>query len=283
MAISPTLRARAREALAGPKAGFYTVEKYAFAPLREDPDKSPTVADYRPTPLPADSDGMSETTTVGDEWLRLSDAVGATGLTERTLQRKATKGEIMREDRGYGQVFYRIPPSMRQDRREEGAVVAVLREQGDRQVETIEAAATALERTTKALSERIATLEARETAAIARADAANRRADRRGLVAAFLSAAVVGLSATAWSLSKGLETEKATSRQMADSLGQAGRDLEVERASGATLRAKLTEAEKATRATAAERDALAETLVSMGMVSGSDCEDGDKSATASRF
>lgn len=227
--------------------------------------------------------GMSETTTVGDEWLHLPDAVGATGMTERTLQRKAAKGEIERDDRGYGQVFYRIPPAMRRDRREEAQVVAVLRDQGSKQVETIEAAATALERTTTALSERISTLEARETAAIARADAANRRADRRGLAAAFLLAASVGVSATAWSLSKALETEKATTRQIADSLGQAGRDIEGLKADAESLRAKLAEAEKATTATTAERDALAEVLVSLGAVSGEDCEDGDKSATASPF
>jgi hypothetical protein len=217
---------------------------------------------------------MNQTTTVGDEWLRLSEAVGATGLTERTLQRKALKGEIEREDRGYGQVFYRIPDSMRSDRRQEAAVVAVLREQGDRQVGTIEAAATALERTTKALSERISSLEA-EAARQAR------RADRRGLAAAFLLATVVGVSATAWRLSATLETEKTTSRQMADSLGQAGRDLEVEKASSVSLRAKLAEAEKATRATSAERDSLVEMLVSLGAVSGEVCEDGDESATVS--
>ena len=154
------------------------MEKQAFAPLPSDPDKSATVGDWRNSPLPVDPRSMSETTTVGDEWLHLTDAVGATGMTERTLQRKAAKGEIERDDRGYGQVFYRIPPAMRRDRREEAQVVAVLRDQGSKQVETIEAAATALERTTKALSERISTLEARETAAIARADAANRQIGR---------------------------------------------------------------------------------------------------------
>ena len=237
-------------------------------------DKSATVGDYSRDPLSVDLDGMSETTTVGDEWLHLPDAVGATGLSERSLQRLAKKGEIEREDRGYGKVFYRIPPALRRDQREETAVVAVLREQGSKQTETIEAAATALERTTTALAKRIETLEAREAEA-------TRRADRRGLAAAFLLAATVAMSATAWRLSSSVETEKATSRQEADSRLSAEKALETERAVSGSLRANLEAAEKATTATAAERDALAEALVSLGMVSGDSCEDGDKSATLS--
>ena len=92
--------------------------------------------------------GMSETTTVGDEWLSLPDAVGATGMTERTLQRKAAQGEIERDDRGFGQVLYRITPAMRRDRREEAQIVAILGDQGSKQTATIEVVAAFLLATT---------------------------------------------------------------------------------------------------------------------------------------
>jgi hypothetical protein len=175
--------------------------------------------------------GMSETTTVGDEWLSLPDAVGATGMTERTLQWKAAQGEIERDDRGFGQVLYRTTPAMRRDRREEAQIVAILRDQGSKQTATIE------------------------------------------VVAAFLLATTVGASAIAWGLYTAGDTR---ARQIESENEQLRNALEE-------TRVRLEQAEKATMTKTAERDALAEILVSFGAVSGDECEDGDKSATASPF
>ena len=241
--------------------------------MRQDGDKSATFGDWRRDRLRADQIGMSDQIE-GDEWLHLPDAIGATKLSERSLQRLAKSGKIERDDRGYGQVFYRIPSDLRQDYKESRSIVGVLREQGSQQAETIEAAATALERTTKALSHRIETLEAREAEA-------TRRSDRRGLAAAFLLSACVGLSAMAWNLSASVEKEKATRATEADSRLLVERELESERAVSGSLRAKLEETNKATKATEAEFEALTDALVSMGIVSGEDCEEGDNVADLS--
>ena len=206
----------------------------------------------------------------GGEWLRLPDAIGATGLSEKTIQRYAKAGKIERDDRGYGQVFYLIPAEIRKDRQAEGAVVSLLREQGEKQVETIDKAATALEVTTLALANQLS--EARLDTRLAQ-----RTTARLGLAAALLLATTVGLSVVAWRVSNELQNETATRRQMGDIASKIESELDRERALSTLLLEDLERQRSATTATALQRDQLVD---SIGEAQAGDCEDGDKSATS---
>ena len=209
----------------------------------------------------------------GGEWLRLPDAIGATGLSEKTIQRYAKAGKIERDDRGYGQVFYLIPAEIRKDRQAEGAVVSLLREQGEKQVQTIDKAATALEVTTMALAKELQStrLEANQ---------ARRVASRYALAAALLLATSVGLSVVAWRVSNELQNETATRRQMGDIASKIESELDRERALSTLLLEDLERQRSATTATALQRDQLVELVASIGEAQAGDCEDGDKSATS---
>jgi hypothetical protein len=213
-----------------------------------------------------------ENTQLG-EWLQLSDAIGATGLTARSLQRYAKAGKVEREVRGYGEVFYLVPPELRKDRRDEAAVVSLLREQGEKQVETIDKAATALEVTTLALANQLS--EARLDTRLAQ-----RTTARLGLVAALLLATSVGLSVVAWRVSNELQNETATRRQMGDIASKIESELDRERALSTLLLEDLERQRSATTATALQRDQLVELVASIGEAQAGDCEDGDKSATS---
>ena len=209
----------------------------------------------------------------GGDWLRLPDAIGATGLSEKTIQRYAKAGKIERDDRGYGQVFYLIPAEIRKDRQAEGAVVSLLREQGEKQVQTIDKAATALEVTTMALAKELQTtrLEANQ---------ARRVASRYALAAALLLATSVGISVIAWEGSKALENEKATRRQLADIASGIDSELDKERAFSTLLLADLERERMATRATISERDALAVVVETLASANEPECLEADKSATS---
>ena len=209
----------------------------------------------------------------GGEWLRLPDAIGATGLSEKTIQRYAKAGKIERDDRGYGQVFYLIPAEIRKDRQAEGAVVSLLREQGEKQVQTIDKAATALEVTTMALAKELQStrLEANQ---------ARRVASRYALAAALLLATSVGISVIAWEGSKALENEMATRRQLADIASGIDSELDKERAFSTLLLADLERERMATMATISERDALAVVVETIASANEPECLEADKSATS---
>ena len=202
------------------------------------------------------------TNPTSEEWLKLPDAIGATGLSEKTIQRYAKDGKIERDNRGYGQVFYLIPDSIRRDRHEEGAVVTLLREQGSKQSETVEKAATALE-----------AILARQETTLAR-----RSSFRLGLAASALLATSVAFSVVAWQGSKALENEMATRRQIADIASGIDSELTKERAFSTLLLADLERERMATRATMSERDALAVVVETIASAMEPECQEADKSA-----
>lgn len=213
-----------------------------------------------------------------EEWLKLPDAIGATGLSEKTIQRYAKDGKIERDNRGYGQVFYLIPDSIRRDRHEEGAVVTLLREQGSKQSETVEKAATALEATTKALARELEATRLEANQARQETTLARRSSFRLGLAASALLATSVAFSVVAWQGSKALENEMATRRQIADIASGIDSELTKERAFSTLLLADLERERMATRATISERDALAVVVETIASAMEPECQEADKSA-----
>ena len=209
----------------------------------------------------------------GAEWLRLIDATSATGLAERTLQRKVEKGEIQRQTKGYGQTFYLIPQSLMKARREEGEALQAIRAHADQQTETIEVATDALQRITVGLTKRLQEMESREDALRQDAAAKDKRANRFALAAALLLSASVGLSALLWNATGSLASERATSRQVADSLKKAGLDLTAQKAVSSTLEAKVAAQEKATRAAEEQRDNIATLLTGYQAQTAQDCQE----------
>jgi DNA-binding transcriptional MerR regulator len=199
--------------------------------------------------------------------MHLRDAIAATGVNERTLQRWANDGKVYREDRGYGKVFYRIPEELRKDRRDESKIVALLREEKEESLKKVGAIAAILEKTSQSLGARLDALEED-------LETANRRADRRGWMGGFLLATAVALAVGLVAVVSTLESERATSRQIADSLEDAKKALQASREDSIQWRGK---AERATRATTATAffNRLA---VSMGIA---DQGESDKSATRS--
>lgn len=188
---------------------------------------------------------------VDGEWMHLRDAIFSTGVGERTLQRWADEGKIRRENRGYGQVFYLVPPEKRKDRREESQIVAVLREEKAESLETVRSVSEALERTTLALQGRLQGLES----SLARA---TQIADRRGKVGGFLLATSVALGVGLVAVLITLETETETRRRLAESLRDAEVARDLAKADSKELQAKLEKANSPTSPTSVlERIALA--------------------------
>ena len=180
---------------------------------------------------------MSFDTASGD-WITLSEAVGTTGLGERTLQRYALKGKVARDASGR----YLIPADLRRDRRDESQIVTILREEKDETLETIGSAANALERTTKALQSQIEGLTER-------LDRATRLADRRGRLGAYLLATSVATVVALVAVWGSLEEERATGRHIADRLAATEGELQRSKVESEALSRKVSKMESATGAT----------------------------------
>jgi len=185
------------------------------------------------------------------EWMHLREAIFATGVGERTLQRWADEGKVQRDNRGYGQVHYFITSDKRKDRRDESQIVGLLREEKADSLEKIGLVSEALERTTKALQGRLQGLEE----SLSRA---TQIADRRGKVGGFLLATSVALGVGLVAVLITLETERETGRRLAESLRDAEVAQNLAEADSKELQAKLQKANSPTSPTSVlERIAFA--------------------------
>jgi hypothetical protein len=117
------------------------------------------------------------------------------------------------------------------------------REEKEESLKRVGAITAILEKTSQSLGARLDALEED-------LETANRRADRRGWMGGFLLATSVALAVGLVAVVSTLESERATSRQIADSLADAKKALQASREDSLQWRGKAERATRATTATA---------------------------------
>lgn len=220
---------------------------------------------------------MQDNNTNGD-WLRIVEAAAATGLNERSLQRKVQAGELKREHRGYGRTVYWIPHTLNKFRSTQAAVVEALQQQTRQQADTLERATDNLDESSEALRVITEGLTSRVRELEVRNDRLQSGSRWTMVAAACLAAGVAWLSATLGERTTTLETVKATSRQVADTLSEVQTTLATERRERADLQTKFDRLQNTTNTTTTERDGLAALLVGLSRPA-EDCPEPDTTPT----